>query len=193
VSSMLETFISIPQYIELMFNKLNMFSRTEANLLAFISGKDGELYEREIAKGAGISVGSTNAMLKRFATDGLVNMKKKGRMVFYSRNDSNPVLRQFKIFLTISGLKPLLDGFAPLSRRIILFGSCAEGRNGEKSDIDLFIISKEKDAIRRLLDIYPMIQAIILDQEEYIALQQKDKPLYERIQRGIELYGEEDG
>jgi predicted nucleotidyltransferase len=114
-------------------------------------------------------------------------------MAFYSRNDSNPVLRQFKIFLTISALKPLLDSLTTLSRRIILFGSCAEGRNGEKSDIDIFIISREKDSIRRMLDAYPKIQAIILDQEEFAALQEKDKPLYERIQRGIELYGEGNG
>jgi predicted nucleotidyltransferase len=157
-------------------------------LLVFISTKDGELYEREIAKEAGVSVGSVNSILKAFANAGLVNKIKKGRMLFYSRNDESPLLRQFKVFITINGLMQVIGKIAPFNRRIVLFGSCAEGRNGEKSDIDLFILSREKDSIRRILDNYPKIQAIILDSVEFAALQEKDKPLFDRIQRGIEVY-----
>ena len=73
----------------------------------------------------------------------------------------------------------------------MLFGSCATGRNGEKSDIDLYFLSSEKNALRRLLESDPKIQAIILDSVEYSALSKKDKPLYGRINAGIELYGGE--
>jgi len=40
------------------------------------------------------------------------------------------------------------------------------------------------------LDNYPKLQAIILDPVEYAELRQKDKPLYDRVQHGIELSGE---
>ena len=176
-----------------MFNKLNLFSRTEMKLLVFMSTKDGESYERQIARRAEISVGSVNAILKTFDKMGLVIRAKKGRMLFYSRNDKSPLLRQFKVFITINNLMTIIEKIVPSCKRILLFGSCAEGRNSEKSDIDILIISREKEAIRRALDGYPKIQAIILDPIEYADLQRKDKPLYDRIQRGIELYGEEDG
>ena len=175
-----------------MFKKLNLLSRTEMKLLKFISGKDGELYERQIAREAGVSVGSANSVLRSFAKIGLVKSTKKGRMVFYRRNEKNPLLGQFKVFTTINELSEILSKLAPLGRRIILFGSSAEGTNTEKSDVDLFVLTAEKEAARRLLDAHPNVQAILLDSVEYASLQQKDKPLYDRINSGIELYGETD-
>lgn len=173
-----------------MFKKLNLFSRTEMKLLAFVSSKDGELYERQIAKEAKVSVGAANKILREFERAGLVKKTKKGRMSFYLRNDDSPFVKQFKVLMTINGLTQVTEKIAPLAKRIVLFGSCAEGRNTEKSDIDLLIISKEKEAIRRIMDGYPIIQAIIIDSVEYAELQKKDRPLYDRIRYGIELYGE---
>ncbi len=175
-----------------MFKKLNLFSKTDMKLLIFISVKDGEFYERQIANEAKISVGAVNSILKRFDKMSLVRKTKKGRMLFYGRNDSSPLLRQFKVFITINNLIPIIDNIGNLARRIVLFGSCSEGRNGEQSDIDLFILSREKETIKRRLDRYPRIQAIILDTVEYATLEQKDRPLYERIERGIDV-GWEDG
>jgi len=179
--------------IELMFKKLNLFSKTEMKLLVFISEKEGELYERQIAEEAKVSVGSVNSIMKKFEKMGLVGKSRKGRMLFYRPDGKNPVLRQFKIFTTINGIAPVREKIIPHSRRIILFGSCAEGRNTEQSDIDLFVLSREKEKIRRIMEKHPRVRAILLDSVEYANLQQKDRPLYERIQKGIELYGEEDG
>ena len=172
-----------------MFKKLNLFSKTEMKVLMYISSKDGQLYERQIADGAGISVGSANSILKSFSKIGLVNKMKKGRMSFYERNDENPLLRQFKVFVTVNNLMPVLQKIIPHSRRIILYGSCSIGRNTEESDIDLFILSSEKEDIRRILDNYRNISSIILNSNEYLQLQKKDKPFYDRIVAGIELYG----
>ncbi|MDO8339570.1 MAG: nucleotidyltransferase domain-containing protein [Candidatus Burarchaeum sp.] len=172
-----------------MFKKLNLFSKTEMKLLSFISSKDGELYERQIADGAGISAASANGILKAFAKIGLLKQAKKGKMLFYRRNDDNPLLRQFKVFMTVNNLMPVMEKIAPLCSRIILFGSCATGRNGAQSDIDLFVLSGAKEKVRRALDGKEQIKAIILSGQEYAQLEKNDKPLYTRINSGIELYG----
>lgn len=176
-----------------MFKKLNLFSRTEMKLLNFISTKEEEMYEREIADGAKVSTGSVNAIMGKFRKMGLLRKSTKGRMSFYSPNERSPLLRQFRVLMAVNGAMPAVGKIAPLCRRIVLFGSCAEGRNTEKSDVDLFVLSSEKEKIRRALEGYQKVQAIILDSAEYATLREKDKPLYERIRRGIELYGEEDG
>jgi predicted nucleotidyltransferase len=172
-----------------MFKKLNLFSKTEMRVLMYIALKNGQLYERQIAQGAEISVGSANSILKTFSEIGLVHRIKKGRMSFYERKDGNPLLRQFKVFITVNNLMPLIQKIIQHSRRIILYGSASTGRNNEESDIDLFILSTEKEEIRRILDKFETVQAIILDSNEYMQLQKKDKPLYDRISVGIELYG----
>ena len=172
-----------------MFKKLNLFSKTEMRVLAFISTRDGELFERQIARGAGISAGSANTMLKEFAKNGLLKQAKKGKMLFYRRNDDNPALRQFKVFITVNNLMPVLDRIAGYSARIVLFGSCATGRNGEESDIDLFILSGVKPSVKQELEGEERIKAIVMNGPEYAELQKKDKPLYDRINAGIELFG----
>lgn len=172
-----------------MFKKLNLFSKTEMKVLSFISTKDCELFERQIADGADISVASANRMLKDFAKAGLLKQARKGKMLFYKRNDDNPVLRQFKVFVAINNLMPILNKIADYSSRIVLFGSCAIGRNGENSDIDLFVLSGEKNEVKSRLEGEERINAIVLNGPEYAELQKKDKPLYDRINAGIELYG----
>jgi len=188
-----EMFLNFVQNNEHMFKKLNLFSKTEWKLLSFISERDGELYERQMAEESGISVGSANSILKGFERMGIVKKSRAGRMLFYQRNDENPMVRQLKVVMTLNGIMPAIDKLSPLARRIILFGSCAQGANTEASDIDLFILSSEKSPMRRILDAYPKIQAIILSPQEYAELEKKDKPLYERINRGIELYGGQNG
>ncbi|MBI5635840.1 nucleotidyltransferase domain-containing protein [Candidatus Micrarchaeota archaeon] len=175
-----------------MFKKLNLFSKTEMKVLNFISEKDGELFERQIARESGVSTGSANSILNAFARIGFLKQTRKGKMLFYKRNDGNPLLRQFKVFTAISSLMPLIEKIAPLAARVVLFGSCAQGRNGEKSDVDLFVLTREKDRVRRIVSDNPQIQAILLDGAEYARLEKGDKPLYGRINAGIELYGSDE-
>lgn len=184
--------IFIDQNNKLMFKKLNLFSKTEMKVLSFICEKDGELFERQIAKEAKVSTGSANSILKAFAKNGLLKQAKKGKMLFYRRNDDNPLLRQFKVFTTVNKLAPTIDKLAPISSRIVLFGSCAEGRNGEKSDVDLLVLTREKDDARATVSEDRRIKAIFLDAGEYARLEKNDKPLYDRINAGIELYGGEE-
>ena len=162
-------------------------------LLSFISRKDGELYERQIADGARVSVGSANSILRKFAKVGLILQQRKGKMLFYQRNDGNPLLRQFKILSAVNELMPFADSIVPHCTKIVLFGSCSEGRDGEGSDIDLLILTGEKEKVRRLAEKNPRIQAILLDNAEYSQLERKDKPLFSRIRAGVEIYGGDNG
>ncbi len=167
-------------------------SKSEQIILKFLSKHAGEtLYESEIAKSAFISVGSANQCLKELNKKEMVNLQKKGNMNFYSLNLDNPLVRQFKITQTISQLNGLITKLKTLTDKIILFGSCAEGVDTGDSDIDLAVISSEEDKVRKFIKsqrIYREIQALIFTQGDFMAQTQKDKPLYERIQKGIVLW-----
>jgi len=91
--------------------------------------------------------------------------------------------------VTVNNLMPVLDRIADYSARIVLFGSASTGRNGEESDIDLFVLSGVKTSVKQELDGEDRIKAIIMNGPEYTELQKKDKPLYDRINAGIELFG----
>lgn len=170
-------------------------SKSEQIILKFLSKHTGEtLYESEIAKNAFISVGSANQCLKELYHKEMVSLEKKGNMNFYSLNLENPLVRQFKITQVISELNGLITKLKSLTDKVILFGSCAEGLDTPDSDIDLAVMSAEEDKVRKLIKsqkINREIQALIFTQNEFMSLSQKDKPLFERIQKGIVLWRRE--
>ncbi len=148
-------------------------------------------YEAEIAKRTRISSGSANQSLKGLLKKEMVLLTKRGNMNFYSLNLDNPLVRQFKITQTIAGLNGLVAKLKPLVKRIVLFGSCAEGVDTETSDIDLAVISEEEEQVRKIIkkekiDREP--QALIFNSNDFLSLAAKDRPLYERIQKGIVLW-----
>ena len=102
-------------------------------LLVFISTKDSELYERQIAKEAKVSVGAVNKIMKEFAKLGLVKKIRKGRMLFYSRNDESPLLRQFKVFITVNNLMPVIEKIAHSVNASFSSGAVSKVETGRKA------------------------------------------------------------
>ena len=49
----------------------------------------------------------------------------------------NPSIKNFKIFMTINELTPLANTLKETTEKIILFGSCATGKDTSESDMDL--------------------------------------------------------
>jgi predicted nucleotidyltransferase len=179
-----------------MFKKMNVFSKTSVELLSFLAmNPTRSMYEKEIAKEAGISVGATNQILRGFLELKLVKKERKGKMNFYTLNLENPAIRQFKIFINVFELNPLIDRLKTHAKRIILFGSCAQGVDAENSDIDLFFLSDDEGLIRAEIDKFKSkrkISPIITNASELARMKNEDKPLYERIMGGIELWRRKD-
>lgn len=176
-----------------MFKKMNLFSKTEMKILFFLLEHDNEMYEREIAKKAKVSVGSANTALKKFAKMQFLESRRVGRMLFYKRNDRSATIRQLKTARVVEFIeKEFLKKIKPFSKKVILFGSCAEGANTAESDIDLFILSNKKNEVFKMLSSYSKISSIVLSSIEYSELSKKDKPLYDRINRGITIWSERD-
>ena len=172
-----------------MFKKLKLFSKTEVKVLNFILRQDEEMYEREIAKKAKVSVGSANSILKKFTKENLVEKRKLGRMALYKRNDDSARVRQLKISMIVEFLeKEIVEKIKTFSRQIVLFGSCSEGKNTQESDVDLFILSNEKDNVFEIVHKFSKVSPLILNSLEYSNLGGKDKPLYERINKGILIW-----
>jgi len=167
-------------------------TKSEQIILRYFATDSGAtLYESEIAKNTKVSIGSANQSLKELLKKDMVYLEKKGNMNFYSLNLDNPLVRQSKVTQTIAELNGLITKLKPLTKRIILFGSCAEGIDTQNSDIDLAIVSQEEEDVRKLIKkqkIAREIQVLIFKSNDFLALAEKDKPLYERIQKGIILW-----
>jgi predicted nucleotidyltransferase len=177
-----------------MLTGMNFLSKTSLKILHFLASSPmQEFYGREIAKKAKISVGAASQALNELAKKQVVAKYKRGKMVFYRLNLSNPMVRQVKVFLTVMSLSDLMDKIKEHSKKVVLFGSCAEGTDTEASDIDLFVLTNEKNKVKREIKssaVKKKITPIIVNAVEFSKLKIESKALYESVSKGIVLWRE---
>jgi predicted nucleotidyltransferase len=177
-------------------NKLDFITPTLLKILyLFHENPMQELHEREVVRKAKVSKGSANNILRKLSEIKVLNRNKRGRMVFYSLNMKNAVARQFKVLFNVYSLNELVEEIKQDCKRIILFGSCSEGTDVKESDVDLFILTNEKNRVKSIVNTYQKagkrIAPIIVNSNEFIKLRREDKPLYDRILKGILLWESE--
>lgn len=174
--------------------KLDFLTPTTLKVLEFFfANSRAEFHEREIIRNAKISKGSANNILRQLADLTLLTRTKKGRMVFYRLNAGEPLVKQLKILSNVWILRAFVAENQERTKKIILFGSGAEGTDVSESDIDIFILTDKKTPIKESVIRFNRksprkISPIILDVDEFVKMKKEDKPLFERIDRGVVLW-----
>jgi hypothetical protein len=167
---------------------------TTLKVLAFFFDRPrGEFHEREVMRLAKISKGSANKILRQLAALALLDRAEKGRMVFYRLKSEDPFVRHMKIAGNVWALRPFVESLKASARKVLLFGSCAEGADGPESDIDVFILTEDKSVAKNSVSAFNLgsarpVAPIIMDAGEFAVLRRRDKPLFERIDRGVLLW-----
>ncbi|MDE1863569.1 MAG: nucleotidyltransferase domain-containing protein [Thaumarchaeota archaeon] len=162
-------------------------------LRIFLSDPVRQYHEREVARRSGASSGSANKLLRLMARADMLDRQSRGRMVLYSLNLGNPVAKQFKVLYNVSSLEGLLSKLKPFTKRVILYGSCSTGTDVRESDIDIMVLTDERQATRREIAKFNamaerQVAPIIVDANEFARLRRLDKPLYDNVERGIVLW-----
>lgn len=162
----------------------------------FLSDPMQEYHEREVVRRTKVSKGSANKILRLISGLGFLMREKRGRMVFYRLNRTEAIVKQFKVLVTVYALKELTDRVKEECRRIVLFGSCAQGTDTKDSDIDLFVLTSAKSSVRKKMRDFNRasdrkITPIVIDTNELTKLKREDKPLYDNIERGMVLWEKE--
>ncbi len=128
-----------------MLNKYNRYKL----LRLFLDSPTESFRLREIARLTKISPPSVINYLKEFEKEGLIRKQIKREIPFYTsiRDNSNFILyKKISIIFELnnSGLIDYLwDKLSP--EAIILYGSYSKGESIENSDVDLFILGKDKN------------------------------------------------
>ena len=106
---------------------------------------DQSFHVREISRLTDIPAGSLHRELKRLAESGLLLRQPLGNQIRYRANRDCPIFPELAgIFRKTAGLADVLkEALAPLAKEIdlaFIFGSVAQGKERETSDIDVFVV-----------------------------------------------------
>ena len=164
----------------------------------FLVNPTKHFYGSEISKKMGISVGQTSKILNDLLKAGVLEKEPRGKTELYHSIGDSPVLRIYKVLNTLIFIEPLVDELKKVSKRIILFGSCANGMNIENSDLDLFIVSSNEKVLDIIVQ-YPLaeyygfseIKPVIKKPYEWAILEDKDPVFFNELQKGMLLYEKE--
>jgi predicted nucleotidyltransferase len=174
-----------------MFDKVNI-TPLGLQILTFLArNPDKQFYIREIAKNMNKSVGGTHKTLKSLKKMGFIKENKSGKNIYYQINRMNPSIKNFKIFMIINELTPLLNKLKEISEKVILFGSCANGEDTDESDVDIFILTNEKEKVNKKISntkFNRKIQAVVVTTGDLMKIKEKDKGFYQEINKGITLW-----
>ncbi len=140
-----------------------------------------------------MSIGSTNQTLNLLFNMGVLAREKKGQLYLYRVIAKSPHVREFKKFENVLELNGLVLRIQKVPNKIVLYGSCATGEDTSESDIDLFIIRREKsrvlNEIRKEASVMKReIKAVIVSSEEYLLTRTKKEELLGELDRGIVLW-----
>ncbi len=176
---------------EHMFDKMNITPLGMQILIFLARNPDKQFYIREIAKIMNKSVGGTHKTLKSLKQMDFIKENKSGKNIYYQINQMNPSIKNYKVFITINELKTLVDKLKENSEKIILFGSCSTAEDTYESDIDLLVLTNEKDKINKKIlntKLDRKIQAIVVNIGDLMRIKEKDKGFYQEINKGITLW-----
>lgn len=168
-------------------------------LRLFLAHPIQQFYGSEISKKIGISIGQTSKVLNDLLKARLVEKERRGKTELYRILGNSPVLRIYKVLNTLVFIDPLIQRLKKVSDRIILYGSCAKGINMEDSDLDLLIVSNNREKVLDVIAKYPYdehrgfseIKPVIKKSSEWATLEEKDSVFYSELQKGILLYEKE--
>ncbi len=173
--------------------KKYLYHHTPLKLLSFISNHQGEVFSaNEISQLAKTSRGATNQILRLLLELDILTREIKGNVFLYKLNADSLILRQFKIFENLLGLQGLVKKIQKYCYKIILFGSCSDGSNTDKSDIDLFIITEYKKEVRKIVAEYETMdikyQVVLQDPLESVSSKKEDIIFHKQVEKGIILW-----
>ncbi|MBI4181010.1 MAG: nucleotidyltransferase domain-containing protein [Chloroflexi bacterium] len=179
-----------------MFNSHIIFTVNQKVLSLFVKFSDKEFYERQIARKLGIGYSSANGALNELYSSGVIKRRQEGKMYFYSVDRSSPIVIEFKKLVNLLLLEPLVEELKNSSNRVILYGSCAQGTDTSESDVDLFVVTNNKDKVLEAISNFKFsqgfedirIQAAVKTPVELLELKGPEQAFIEEVERGIVLW-----
>ncbi len=170
--------------------------RKSSLILLVVLGREytKKFHVRELSRMVERDVSLVSKNLKYLEAMDLVTREDVGNLAFYQAKMESVLLRQMKIWFTLLELQALIRDLQGVTTNVVLYGSCARGEDTSASDIDLYIETTAKEAVREMLQRHQValsreFSPIVHTPDETYRLKTEDAPFFDSIRQGIVLSG----
>jgi predicted nucleotidyltransferase len=150
-------------------------------------------YTREISRALGISLGSVHSALLSLENLEFLTPQLIGRTKLYQLAARGPIIPAFRVLNTLLVLDPLVTDLKEISRRVVLYGSYANGTFSEGSDLDLLIVTEDSARVIETIEASQRktgldLRPLIMNQLEWMNLEQKSPEFFDELSHGLVLW-----
>lgn len=188
-------------------------SKTKVKIIKFLLTHQAQMSEREIASILKVSHMSVNRIMRDLAELNFVNFITIGKAHLWSVNHKSYAFRVLsELIKGVSLIKDPIQDFKnivlrnlpkTLIKKVVLFGSVAEGSERINSDIDIFILVKDKQRKENLESSIEKLSNVCFEVygnrlAPYILTEQevkhrKNSKLTSEINKGLEIFPRKKG
>lgn len=155
---------------------------------------------REISRRLQVSPQAALNALQELADEGVLAFQQEGRNKMYHLLLKDLRTRLFlamaetsrsRDFLNNFELRSVVETVLPWAHAVIVFGSFAQGKQKENSDLDLVVIGvRDKEAVKKSLLVFPReVNAEFVSWEEFSGTVRKKNALAVEIKKNHLVYG----
>lgn len=161
---------------------------SQDRVFALILDDAGSEYtEAQVRKLLGLPKSTVHAALTTLVQEQLIGVRNVGRTKLYWVEPSDPLIKMLKIARAIRKARAALE---PVRERIdlaILYGSASRGEDRAGSDVDVLVVTDEKDAVLEVLVEHQWLQPVVLTSAEHMQLIAQASTFAGEVARGITL------
>ena len=169
-----------------------MLKESELKILDYLTASpEGHGFVSQIARDIGLSKGEVSKAVKVLKDCGLVYSEQSGRNMVCRVDRRLPVFARLRTAFNLIEITSKMAALRNFADKIVLFGSCAQGTDTAKSDIDILVITRDKakvDKVARAIKLSRPVQWVIKTPQEYAVLNSKEKVFAGEISKGIVLW-----
>lgn len=170
----------------------------------FLSNPNTKIHINKLARELKIGPQTSNRYLRLYEAETLLDSESIGNVIQFYLNNRHPLVKElkrlyFNLLLHENNFINNLIQHNPSIINLLLYGSHASGEYSEKSDVDLLVISQNKEidisAVKKLeKQLNKEVQVSVYTIGEWRKLTKKDDPFIKSVlSKHILLYGEMNG
>lgn len=150
-----------------------------------------DFFSAEVAEKVECSTGSASLILNDLSNRHLVKCVERGRMKFYRIEENSLEVKTWKLDHVMKSLMPLVKDVKKHSIKIIFFGSASRGEQAQNSDIDILVVTREKQLVKSLIDKHRIghdLKPILKTPSEWSEMEISQPDFYHQVNNGIKLH-----
>ncbi len=155
---------------ELTFRLSDTPTVQERVLAYLLDSSSEELTESEDRTALELPRATAHVALRALAGQGLALERRVGRTTLYWIDDDDALIRSLKVARAIRRAQIAISPVREAIDLVILYGSAAKGEDRRDSDVDILVVTEDKDTVLGELARHQWLQPVVMTSAEHMRL-----------------------